>query len=59
MEGFVLRDKRGRRTRPWRALSRAEREIRGVVTQRPLLVFLETLDRAPGFQQTLGRAGAL
>ena len=33
---------RGRRTRPWRALSRAEREIRGVVKQRPLLVFLET-----------------
>jgi hypothetical protein len=42
MEGFVQRDRRGRRTRPWRALRRAEHRQRGVVVQRPLLVFMET-----------------
>ncbi|HEX5704654.1 MAG TPA: hypothetical protein VFX97_15740 [Pyrinomonadaceae bacterium] len=42
LEGFVLRDKHGRRTRPWRALKRAEQEKRGTVVHRPLLVFLET-----------------
>jgi len=42
LEGFVLHDARGRRTRPWRAMRRAERRARGVETQRPLLVFLET-----------------
>jgi hypothetical protein len=42
MEGLVLRDRRGRRTRPWRSLRRAEHRQRGVVVQRPLLVFMET-----------------
>lgn len=42
MEGFVQRDRRGRRTRPWRALKRAEHRQRGVVVHRPLLVFMET-----------------
>jgi hypothetical protein len=42
LEGFMLRDKRGRHTRPWRAYRRAERARRDVDVQRPLLVFLET-----------------
>ena len=42
LEGFMLRDKRGRHTRPWRAYRRAERARRDVEVQRPLLVFLET-----------------
>jgi hypothetical protein len=42
MEGFVKRDQRGRRTRPWRALRKAEQRQRGVVVHRPLLVFMET-----------------
>jgi hypothetical protein len=41
-EGFVARDHRGRRSRPWRSHRRAERARRGVDIQRPLLVFLET-----------------
>jgi hypothetical protein len=41
-EGFTMSDRRGRRTRPWRAIRRAERAARGVVVQRPLLVFVET-----------------
>jgi hypothetical protein len=41
-EGFSMRDRRGRHTRPWRGLRRADRGRRGVVVQRPLLVFLET-----------------
>jgi hypothetical protein len=42
LDGFVLRDQRGRSTRPWHARSRAQLRARGVVVQRPLLVFLET-----------------
>jgi hypothetical protein len=41
-EGFVARDRRGWRSRPWRSHRRAERARRGVDIQRPLLVFLET-----------------
>ncbi len=43
---FVIRDRRGRATKPWRAQTRQERRdrrARGEVdVQRPLLVFLET-----------------
>jgi hypothetical protein len=50
-EGFSMRDRRGRHTRPWRALRRADRSRRGVVVQRPLLVFLET----PATQQDMSK----
>jgi hypothetical protein len=50
-EGFSMRDRHGRRTRPWRALRRADRAGQGVVIHRPLLVFLETPTEREDFTQ--------